>query len=228
MKLEADFQNQKNGGKSVKMIIQKNFPQFQKLTDKEIWQKLQNGDDNALCYIYRVYANHLYQFGCQLTHNKEIVKDCIQDLFILLRKRSFHLGNVISIKSYLYKSLYRAILKAKANHKFISLNQNEDFSINISTETSIIEGELWREKVKVVEKEMNLLNQKQKQAITHFFYNGFNYEEIAYIMDLSSKDASRMLINRGLKAIRKNLSKYKNLLLPIGLLTLFSQFQILF
>ncbi|MEM1135542.1 MAG: sigma-70 family RNA polymerase sigma factor [Bacteroidota bacterium] len=207
------------------------YSRFEKMTDHQVWDSFKNGSDDALCFIYRVHASILFQFGCQLTSDKETVKDCIQDLFIYLKKKRKYLGKVISIKSYLYKSIHRLIQKknVKARKLFFQNDFNKsDFSVSIPMETKLIEGEALSEKIKYVEKELNQLTSKQKQAITHYFYDGFTHEEIACIMGLSSNDAARMLINRGLDTIKEKISKYKFFLLPIGLLFLVSLLQIFF
>lgn len=48
----------------------------------------QNGDDNAFLALYDMFANVLLNYGACFTSNKEMVKDCVQDVFTkLIAKR---------------------------------------------------------------------------------------------------------------------------------------------
>ncbi|MDW7691328.1 sigma-70 family RNA polymerase sigma factor [Flammeovirgaceae bacterium SG7u.111] len=207
--------------------ISKEPTRFSNMDDQQIWSLFKKGDDEALCYIYRVYAETLYRFGCQITNDQELVKDAIQDIFVFLKRNGKKTTDVLSIKSYLYRSLHRSIhdkLKQK-NRFFLKDTYPAGFDISISTETKMVEKELYEEKVKFLEDEINKLTSKQKQAIVHYYYEGFTYQEVAYIMGLADKDSARKLIYRGLDAIKVNLKKYKHLLLPVGLLLIGLAFQ---
>lgn len=72
--------------------------------DAIVWEKFKSGKQAAFVYIYNTYFQMLMNIGCQLTKDKSLVKDCIQDLFIELISRRSNLGDVKSIKLYLIKS----------------------------------------------------------------------------------------------------------------------------
>ncbi len=44
------------------------------------------GDDQAYSWIYTHYIQVLYNYGLQITPDSEIVKDCIQDVFVKIYK----------------------------------------------------------------------------------------------------------------------------------------------
>lgn len=197
-----------------KALVQNSFDE---MTDMQLWKTFRDGQDGALSFIYRTHVDMLFNFGCQLTGDRELVKDSIQDLFINLKRSKGHNTEITSIKSYLYKSLFRLIHKGNKSFKnLFSVNKlkESDFSISIPIETKLIEGEVITKRINYVKTELNRLSLKQRQALIHYFYDGFTYGEIAEIMEMKSGDAVRMLIYRGLDKIKEKLIKHKMFLIP--------------
>ena len=138
------------------------------------------------------------------------MKDCIQDVFVTLLRRNIQVNKLNSIKSYLYKSLYRAILeKIKRERKYLLdhpvFDNFEGFEIEISSESRIIDEETYRFKVTQLNEQLKHLSGKQKQAILLFYYDGFSQEEIAEIMNLKNRNSVTKLVRRGLDSIRRNI-----------------------
>ncbi|NJM26145.1 MAG: hypothetical protein HC859_12305 [Bacteroidia bacterium] len=64
------------------------------LSNEEIWDRFRNGDESMFQYIYSIYFDKLYNYGFQFTRNKELIEDCIQELFIELSDRRSFLSPV--------------------------------------------------------------------------------------------------------------------------------------
>ena len=182
----------------------------EKLSDKKILKLLRQGDESALGHIYSRYIRDLYRFGSQVSQNEEIVKDCIQDVFVTLIRLKIPLKKVKSIKSYLYKSLYRAIVeKLRRERRYLAdhpvLYNPGGFEIEISGESRLINEETYRLEVAKMNEQLQQLSKKQKTAILLYYYEGFSHEEIAGLMHLSNKNSVTKLIRRALDTIRKGL-----------------------
>ena len=54
------------------------------LSDKELWIDFISGKNDAFEMIYLKYFHELYRYGCYFSRDEDLVKDCIQDLFINL------------------------------------------------------------------------------------------------------------------------------------------------
>ncbi|WP_020533090.1 RNA polymerase sigma factor [Flexithrix dorotheae] len=211
--------------KAVPKTVQFDQQGFPGKSDPEIWLLFKNGDDDALCHIYNTYVEKLFIFGHQITRDKDRIKDKIQDLFIHLKMKRKSLGEVVSIKAYLYKSLWRMLLEKSKKNDFVIYDGNQNlnaggFSIKINAEVELIEGETYQERLQFLTKELNKLSKKQRQAIVHYYYEGFSHEEIAYIMGLKNKDSARKLIYRGIESLKEKISAIKYLLFPLILLML--------
>ncbi|MDN5212932.1 RNA polymerase sigma factor [Fulvivirgaceae bacterium BMA12] len=196
---------------SPKEELKKATPPSKKLTHQEVLSGLERGDESVLGYVYNQHVHDLFRFGSQISRDKEVVKDCIQDVFLTLIKRNnIAHGKINSIKSYLYKSLYRAIIeKVRTERKYLLehpvLDNLDGFEIEISSESRMIDEEAYRLKVIKVNEELKHLSKRQKQAILLFYYDGFSQQEIADLMNLKNQNSVTKLVRRGLDSIRKNI-----------------------
>ena len=95
--------------------------------DLQLWIDFQAGSEMAYETIYREHVAMLYSFGLKLTNDKELIKDCIQDLFVELWKSKHRLAPVKSIKSYLFKSIRRKVIAE-------SVKKRKALSDNVLTE----------------------------------------------------------------------------------------------
>ena len=50
------------------------------------WSQFLAGDNEAYCWIYKVYIQMLFRYGHNFTSDTELIKDCIQDVFTGLYK----------------------------------------------------------------------------------------------------------------------------------------------
>jgi RNA polymerase sigma factor (sigma-70 family) len=80
------------------------------LEDQVLWQQFLDGDLAAYAVIYKKYFVVLLQYGCKITTDKDLVKDCVQDLFIKIWNNRERLTVTTSIKYYLFTSLRNKLL----------------------------------------------------------------------------------------------------------------------
>ena len=59
--------------------------------------------------LYDKNIDNLFAFGSRFTTDRELLKDCIHDVFVKLYLKRDNLGNVENIESYLYISLRNRI-----------------------------------------------------------------------------------------------------------------------
>lgn len=182
--------------------------------DKQAWKAFKSGDPEAFSYIYNKYIDYLYNYGCHLIEDSELVKDAIQDVFIELNHYGKKLGNVNSIKAYLYVSLRREIickLKLKKQHVHFSLcNDDKSFEVEVSPELNLINNQLTETRAKRIETVINKLSKRQRQAVIYYFYEGFTYKEIAQLLALKNAKSARKLLYRALASLRKQLKIRKH------------------
>lgn len=181
--------------------------------DHYLWNDFRSGNDQAFEKIYTIFVDILYRYGQKFTKDDQLVKDCIQELFIEIYHRRNHLGQTNNIKLYLLKSLKRSILKSlRTNIEFSSIDDaGIPFLIAYSDNDNNLEEEQNTLKTTAIEKALAELTPRQKEAIYLRYYIGLPYEEIGEILDLNYQSV-RNLVFRAVEKLRIVLSN-SNLIL---------------
>ena len=178
---------------------------FNSKSDKEIWKEFKNGDEEAFNFIYRNNTERLFNYIYQYIKNKDLIKDCIQNLYIELRNNRKKLPDVGSITAYLYKAVHWKVKrKLDAERKFISGSELPEsvFRIELSFEEKIIEKELSAEIRSRLQQLLSTLTPKQRKALILFYKENMSYVEVAEVMGLKNSKSARKLIYRALFAAR--------------------------
>lgn len=85
-------------------------PQPNSSQDQELWNSFRQGDMASYAVIYRKYFFILYGYGRKICQNEELVKDCVQDLFLKIWNNRETLSETTSVKYYLFTSLRNKLL----------------------------------------------------------------------------------------------------------------------
>jgi RNA polymerase sigma factor (sigma-70 family) len=179
------------------------------------------GDDDAFALVYRKYANQLLSYGMGLGFDRETLKDAIHDVFCKLYANKHFLENIKSLRSYLLKSLRNRLINIhKAHTDTVCIDGNEPgFSVKVTVLDELIQHE---DRVRVrngIEKYLNCLTSRQREAIYLRFMQDLDYEEIAVLMDMSPH-AVRKLTSRAIIRIREHNKLLLFLLFPFQVLHL--------
>lgn len=166
------------------------------------WRQFVSGDENSYCWIYAKYVRKLLQYGLCFTSDIELVKDCIQDVFVYLYSNRTKLESCDNIKYYLFAAFKNNLIKA-INKESVLNNLSEDmpFQIELTVEEQFIQNEQYVTDSKKVENLLSLLTSRQKEIIYYRFIQGMSMEEICGLMDLNYQSAQN-LIQRSLKKMR--------------------------
>ena len=160
-----------------------------------VWHSFKEGNWEAYTILYNNYYSLLNNYGYKFTHNSNLIEDAIHDLFVRLWTSRNNLGDPVSVKNYLLKSLRHTLLrKIKSEGKYTAAAAAEypfGFEVTFSKETgTMLEEKEFRQKVKAV---VNALPPRQKEIIYLRFYEEFPYDEIADIMNISIGSAYKLL-----------------------------------
>ena len=163
------------------------------------------GEDTAFALIYRKYANPLLSYGQGLGFDRETLKDAIHDVFCKLYANKRFLENIKSLKSYLFKSLRNRLINIhKSQTDQIGIDGNEShFTVKVTVLDELIRDEDRLQIRNGVEKYLNCLTSRQREAVYLRFIQDLDYEEIAVLMDMSPH-AVRKLTSRAIIRIREH------------------------
>lgn len=185
--------------------------------DGNAWLSFVNGDSSAYAWLYRFYFDKLCDFGLRLHPDREVVKDCVQDLFVKLWNSRDNLHVINSPKSYLFTALRNSILNVLASpasriSQLPHENQEPNFILEYSPEEQMIGHETDAEKLRQVFAALNDLTARQKECIYLRYYIGLEYDEIAELMQVSKK-ASYKLMARALEILKESVRNGNHLIL---------------
>lgn len=178
-----------------------------KVSDAELWNTFKQGDEAAFVEIYKTYANILYNYGVKFCSDKELVKDCLQDFFIYLRKNRATLGDTAFIKLYLFKAFRRRVVDyintQESEQKKNQLASGFQLQIEVSPEVKFINQQLQEQQLLELRKAIDALAEKEREAIFYYFYEGLSYQDIAEILNFTHISSARRLIYRSLASIKE-------------------------
>jgi RNA polymerase sigma-70 factor (ECF subfamily) len=171
--------------------------------DLALWQAFRAGQREALGVLFDRYAQQLYAYGHHLVPDAEAVKDAIQTVFVHLWSWRENLGEVVTVKFYLYRSLKRELLRAA-----VAPRLRIEWSGATENEPSMEQRLVNTEDELLLTAKLNLslsqLSGREKEIINLKYFNNFKIREIADLLHLSEQTVSNLLY-RALKKLRKSL-----------------------
>ena len=177
------------------MKSQSNFSEAS--DDKTVWQLFLAGNVEAFEYLMSTHFRRLFQYGSKFSKDQEFVKDCIQDLFLILWEKRENLGNDIAVKPYLMASLRRLMHRAISSKSWMageSLDEKEgSFELEFSVEQEYIDHESTLARTRQLEKLLGELPKRQKEVIYLKYFQEMSRDQISEIMSVSPQTVSNLL-----------------------------------
>ena len=81
------------------------------LRNTQLWLAFKSGDSEALGQLASEHYRVLYNYATKFTKDRELIKDCIQDLFLYLWDQRENLHSSPFVTIYLLKSLKHNLFK---------------------------------------------------------------------------------------------------------------------
>jgi RNA polymerase sigma factor (sigma-70 family) len=157
-------------------------------TTNLLWDRMRSGDSAALQELYNAYYQYLFGAGFSLCLDKEVTKDCIQDLFLGIWTKRTHLKPVSSVGAYLRICLRRKIIDILKKEQLLGQNiSSDEYEKQFSYEDVIIAFQTEQETKLRLEKALTQLTKKQREVIRLRFFENKNIEEIACLLNSESR-----------------------------------------
>ncbi|WP_155800934.1 RNA polymerase sigma factor [Pontibacter sp. BAB1700] len=156
-----------------------------RMDEQEVWGRFKAGSEDDFSLLYRHFAPIMLRYGNRITPDKELIRDCLQQVFFSLWKSRESIGSPANVQHYLLKSIRNEIIK-KGNRakQHESLPDNYHFELEDSHEQTLIQlqtAELTRQRISEL---LSQLPARQREVIFLKYYANLKYEEIAAIMDI--------------------------------------------
>ncbi|MCC5930145.1 MAG: sigma-70 family RNA polymerase sigma factor [Cyclobacteriaceae bacterium] len=177
------------------------------IRDLDVWKAFKEGDESAFIKIYKLHTQSLFNYGCQFTGDRELIKDCLQDFFIDLRRRREHLSDTDNIRFYLMKGFRRRLVhdyekqlkeKVKSGDLIGTM-----FEVELSHELKLIESQMEAQQLIRLNKALEKLPSREREAIFYFYYENLSYQQIAELLQMDHVSSARRIIYRALAKMRE-------------------------
>lgn len=180
-----------------------------------VWRDFKNGDVDAYALIYQKYFFVLFNYGKKISQDHELIKDCIQELFIKIWNNRDNLAETTSIKYYLFTSLKRKLLDVLRKPQLDLVTDQGEYSedsfdiLELADYTDEQTSSPQRDKVI---KALTLLSQHQQKLLDLKFQKNLSNKEIADELGITIQSVYNAVF-KALRSIRKQLSSLTILML---------------
>lgn len=160
-----------------------------------LWPHYCGGDKDAFSRIAELCYQPLHQYGTKFTDDRELIKDCLQDLFLDIWEKREQLARVLNPKPYLFQAFRNNLLhRTKQVSRFSEIRfENEIAFSSFSSETEWIHRETEESLDRKLQQVMERLPKRQREALYLRYYENLTYEEIADVMGLQRQAVANYL-----------------------------------
>ena len=175
-----------------------------KMDDKVLWDLLIKGDQKAWEILYQRYYLLLLNYGLRCSTDRELVKDCIQDLFINLYQNTRINVTSVTVRSYLLRALRNNLTYKLMSDKEADSLDNSVFHIPVNEDLfdqlfPKNDRDVWLAH-RLLEA-ISQLSPNQKTVLYLRYVEDLSYREIADVMNMNIQ-SSMNLSSRALAKLR--------------------------
>lgn len=169
------------------------------------WRLVTAGNEQAFLELFKQEYQHLFAYGFSMTADRELTKDCIQELFLELWEKRTTLNNEVSnIRSYLFTWLRRKISFQVSKDQKRRLLAGDPDASEPSYEELLVAMETSAEKKAKLSKALTALSGQQLQMLRLKFFENMSYVDIAQREKLSQRTVYN-LVYEALKRLRQSI-----------------------
>ena len=177
--------------------------------------RCQKGDQRAQMEVYERYYRAMYNTSVRIVKDTAEAEDIMQEAFLKAFSKINTLQEVSTFGAWLKRIVVNLSINS-FNHK-VKLNEvtyNDELKNEADeSEGIILENDSKNEKVKKILRTLNNLKENYRVALTLHLIEGYDYEEIGEILNLSYANC-RTTISRAKESLRKKLLKDETGMMP--------------
>lgn len=182
----------------------------------DLWNRFRQNDEHAFDELARRRYRLLFNYATKFTKDTELIKDCIQDLFLELWYRRTRLTDTSYVTVYLICALRNNLLrKLKVNMR---LDDSADIAAscegltdNLTVETMLISSESMSQNEREIRNAINRLPRRQQEVVFLKFYEGLSNDEIAQVMQIERQTVSNF-VYRAIGQLKNDLPSFSRII----------------
>ncbi len=185
--------------------------------DKAIFERVKQGDENALKMLFDMYYNPLCQYANTMLRDSAAAEDVVQQIFTNLWVQRSKIGIDEALKPYLYSAVRNATYNVFKHHKVRQVHHDY---MNAASANQSPDGSEVLEAVELQQRITAAIEELPPQCRLIFSKSRFeslSYKEIADEMGLSVKTIENQM-GKALRLMRESLRDYLHILIAFGFL----------
>ena len=170
--------------------------------------RCQKGDQRAQMEVYERYYRAMYNISVRIVKDTAEAEDIMQEAFLKAFSKINTLQEVSTFGAWLKRIVVNLSINSfNHNIKLNEVTYNDELKNEaVESEGIILENDSKNEKVKKILRTLNNLKENYRVALTLHLIEGYDYEEIGEILNLSYANC-RTTISRAKESLRKKLLK---------------------
>jgi RNA polymerase sigma factor (sigma-70 family) len=154
------------------------------MTDIEVVEKIQKGDETALHFLYKKYYRMMVNLVIKNNGTEDEAKDIFQDSLVVFWQKvtSKELVLTSKISTYLYsicQNLWRKELERKSR------------LVHESRDRAVLPDDDRQERIKLVGQALNALGEGCKKILTYYYFEDRSMQDIADLMGFANADTAK-------------------------------------
>jgi len=175
------------------------------------------GDRGSFLLLYHTNYQALFSYGFSLSVDRELTKDCIQELFVeIWSTRSSLNKDVTNVRSYLFtwlrRKMSRELSRLAKESVFIEATEGSEL-IQASYEELLIAFQQSDEKKEQLRLALAKLTRKQLEIIKLKFFENLSYRAIAAKKSITPRTVYNT-IYESMRLLRESMIVFKNPVKP--------------
>ncbi len=158
----------------------------------------------SLSDVYEEQVATLYSYGCKFTSDRELVKDCIHDVFVKLYEKE-DISSIRNMKFYLLRAFKNKLLDELARIQPQNIDEAPfSYLLEVSDEDQWIENDEMRRLKTYIENAFETLTERQREAVYLYYMEELSYDEISQLLGMNYQSV-RNVVHRALVKLREKL-----------------------
>lgn len=167
-----------------------------------LWESFIGGNEKAFETLFNLFSDPLYRYGMKFIPNDDLVKDCIQDIFVKIYKNRTRLSTTDNPQLYLFRALKNKLIDEIRSDKFLTYVSPEDLHFSVEYYYDPEDDNEPDSEVKdKFEKVMSLLTERQKEALYLRYQMEMSYQDISQLLNINYQSV-RNLVHRAVEKVR--------------------------
>lgn len=159
---------------------------------------------DAYAIMYREYFRRFFNYGKKFIEDEILIEDAAQEALLMIWEKRSLLSEIKFPGTYFY-SAFRNILFTKMRKSSpVELPGDTLAEPGFNAEQIIFEKETNEELKQKLGLAIQQLTARQREAIFLKFYEGFSYEEVASILDITVKSTYKIMA-RAIATLKENI-----------------------